>query len=245
MSPSDGTEPVALAGCAAVSIPAADRPLVDADEPRVQRRLHVPPVEVPHRLVLHAHVDPLPDLLLRAFHFRIRVDSSSSCSSGQTDETAYNTYVRREGLGLGEHGREADVERDVVLVDEAAGLARHPVHHPGAQRRQRAAVVLGDVAGVVAGGGEGAERGVGDEAVRPEVLGAGVEVRRELQHRVAQLIRFTDPTVDAHRQIRGKERGESFSAETGPGLLTATPLRLKILSALLLNSTMASASCGM
>jgi hypothetical protein len=220
MSPSDGTEPVALAGCAAVSIPAADRPLVDADEPRVQRRLHVPPVEVPHRLVLHAHVDPLPDLLLRAFHFRIRVDSSSSCSSGQTDETAYNTYVRREGLGLGEHGREEDVERDVVLVDEAAGLARHPVHHPGAQRRQRAAVVLGDVAGVVAGGGEGAERGVGDEAVRPEVLGAGVEVRRELQHRVAQLIRFTDrrPMPIVRSEAKNEQ---SFSAETGPGFRVA------------------------
>lgn len=96
--------------------------------------------------------------------------------------------MRREDLGLREHGGEADVERDVVLVDEAAGLARHLVHHPGAQRRQRAAVVLGDVAGVVADGGEDAVRGVGDEAVRPEVLGAGVEVRRELHHRVAQLI---------------------------------------------------------
>jgi hypothetical protein len=96
--------------------------------------------------------------------------------------------VRREDLGLREHRREADVERDVVLVDEAAGLARHLVHHPGAQRRQRAAVVLGDVPGVVAGGGEHAVGGVGDEAVRPEVLGSGVEVRRELQHRVAQLV---------------------------------------------------------
>jgi hypothetical protein len=57
--------------------PAADRPLVDADEPRVQRRLHVPAVEVPHRLVLHAHVDPLPDLLLRARPHQ-RVDSSDS-----------------------------------------------------------------------------------------------------------------------------------------------------------------------
>lgn len=96
--------------------------------------------------------------------------------------------VRREDLGLGEHGGEADVERDVVLVHEPAGLASDLVHDPGAERRERAAVVLGDVAGVVADGGEDAVRAVGDEAVRPEVLGAGVEVRRELQNGVAQLV---------------------------------------------------------
>lgn len=100
--------------------------------------------------------------------------------------------VRREDVGLGEHGCEADVERDVVLVDEAAGLAGDLVHDPRAQRRQRAAVVLGDVAGVVADGGEDAVGPVGDEAVRPEVLRAGVEVRRELQHRVPQLFFVCD-----------------------------------------------------
>ena len=98
---------------------------------------------------------------------------------------------RRQRRRLREHRGEADVERDVVLVDEAAGLAGDLVHHPGAQRRQRAAVVLGDVAGVVADGGEDAVGAVGDEAVRPEVLGPGVEVRRELQHRVAQLMIVT------------------------------------------------------
>jgi hypothetical protein len=93
----------------------------------------------------------------------------------------------REDLGLREHGGEADVERDVVLVDEPAGLSGDLVHDPCAERRERAAVVLGDVAGVVADGGEDAVGAVGDEAVRPEVLGAGVEVRRELQHGVAEL----------------------------------------------------------
>lgn len=127
----------------------------------MERRLHVPAVEVPDRLVLDADVDALAGLL-----------------------------AGRECQGLREHGGEADVERDVVLVDEAAGLAGDLVHHTGAQWRQRATIVLGDVARVVADGGEDAVGGVGDEAVRPEVLGAGVEVRFELENRVAQLIQF-------------------------------------------------------
>ena len=152
--------------------------------------------------------------------------------------------MRREDLGLREHRGEADVERDVVLVDEAAGLARHLVHHPGAQRRQRPAVVLGDVAGVVADGGEDAVRGVGDEAVRPEVLRAGVEVRRELQHRVAQLIvrSIHGSSSDQRQKHADFQLQKQFQAQVR--WLTATPLRLKILS-FLLNSTMASASCGM
>ena len=39
--------------------PAADGPLVDADEPGVHRRLHVAAVEVADGLVLDADVDPL------------------------------------------------------------------------------------------------------------------------------------------------------------------------------------------
>ena len=101
--------------------------------------------------------------------------------------------LRGEDLGLHEHRRDADVQGDVVLVDEPAGLPRHLAHHPVTGRAQGAVVVLAQVPRVVAHRREDVVGGIRYQAVRPEELGPRVEIRGEFQHRIAKLF-FRDRT---------------------------------------------------
>ena len=61
---------------------------------------------------------------------------------------AYNLWG--EDLGLHQDQRDADIQGDIVLVDEPAGLPGNLAHHPVAGRAQGAMVVLGDIPRVVA-----------------------------------------------------------------------------------------------
>lgn len=93
-----------------------------------------------------------------------------------------------EDLGLHQDWRDANVEGDVVLVDEPAGLPGHLAHHPVAGRAQRAVVVLADIPRVVAHGREDVVGRIRYQAMRPEELGPRVEIGGELEDRVAKLL---------------------------------------------------------
>jgi hypothetical protein len=88
---------------------------------------------------------------------------------------------------LHEDRRGADVQGDVVLVHEPAGLPGHLPHHPVTGSAQRAVVVLTHVPRVVAHRREDVVGRVRYQAVRPEELGPRVEVGREFEDRVAEL----------------------------------------------------------
>lgn len=128
--------------------------------------------------------------------------------------------LRDEDLGLHEHRRDADVQGDVVLVDEPARLPRHLAHHPVAGRAQGAAVVLAHVPRVVAHRREDVVGGVRYQAVRPEELGPRVEVGGELQHRVAKLLHLL---TGSKGQVKEKKM-------TGLSLFTRSPCRWSVLS---------------
>lgn len=96
-------------------------------------------------------------------------------------------YMRGEDHWLREHRRQADVEGNIVLVNEPASLSCYLVHHPRAKRTKRTAVVLADVAGVVANRRKNPVCWVWNEAMRPEVLRPRVEVGGEMKNRIAQL----------------------------------------------------------
>jgi hypothetical protein len=148
------------------------------------------------------------------------------------------TYMRGEDHWLGEDWWQADVKGHIVLVHELASLTGYLVHHPCTKWAKRSTIVLTDIAGVVANGGKNPVCWVWNEAMRPEVLCPRVEVSGELKNRIAQL-----PTKKK-MDCRQKQPKCINKIELTEVFLTASPLRLKILS-FLLNSTMTSASCGM
>jgi hypothetical protein len=155
-------------------------------------------------------------------------------------ETKYDqqwAYMRGEDHRLRKDWWQANVKGHIVLVDEPASLAGYLVHHPRAKWAKRSTIVLAYIAGVVANRGKNPVCWVRNEAMRPEVLCPRVEVSGEFKNRIAQLPTTKwDCTQNQPECINGVELIEVF--------LTASPLRLKIMS-FLLYSTMTSASCGM
>lgn len=207
--------------------------------------LHILPVQVVHCLVLDANINSLSYLLL---HNKKKKNHSVSDMTWLTSVTEFVqfvkmsnwSYMRSEDLGLREDWWQADIQCDVVFVDESASLPCHLVHHPCAKRGKRPAIVLGDIARIVANWGENSVCWVWNQPMGPKVLCPWVEVSGEFKNRIAQLSKIKIEIVFRKWITEQCE----FAYVISFSLLTAIPLRLKILF-FLLNSTMTSASCGM
>ena len=104
-------------------------------------------------------------------------------------------YMRGEDHWLGEDWWQAHVKSHIVLVYEPASLTGYLVHHPCTKRAKRSAIVLADIAGIVANRGKNPVCWVWNKAMRPEVLCPRVEVSGELKNRIAQLPRKNEIAV--------------------------------------------------